>query len=235
MVDRRAVAVIIYNTKQKILFYARTLPMCGLFFSNKYTMKGAMTINTFAYVRVSTKEQQDHRQFIAMEGYGIPTERIYSEKLSGKNTKRPALQTLMDTVQEGDTIVVESISRFARNTKDLLGLVEKLTAKGVEFVSLKEHIDTTTPTGRFMLTIFAAVSELERECTLVRQAEGIAAARARGVHLGRPLKRPPENFAEVVKQWEQGKISFEEVKKLTGLKRATFYNRLREFRGGKKK
>ena len=194
-----------------------------------------MIINTYAYVRVSTKDQQDHRQFLAMEQRGIPNERIFSEKLSGKNTKRPALQSLLDTVQKGDAIVVESISRFAHNTKDLLMLVEKLTAKGVEFISLKEHIDTTTPTGRFMLTIFAAVSELERECTLVRQAEGIAAAKARGVHLGRPLKKPPENFAQVVKDWERGKITFEEAKELTGLKRATFYNRLREFRNGKKK
>jgi len=192
-------------------------------------------MNTYAYVRVSTKEQQDHRQFLAMEEKGIPAERIFSEKLSGKNTKRPALQTLMDTVQKGDTIIVESISRFARNTKDLLMLVEKLTAKGVEFISLKEHIDTTSPTGRFMLTIFAAVSELERECTLVRQAEGIAAAKARGVHMGCPLKRPPVNFAIVVKDWECGRITFEEAKELTGLKRARFYNRLRELRNGKKK
>ncbi|MCL1883085.1 MAG: recombinase family protein [Defluviitaleaceae bacterium] len=189
----------------------------------------------FAYVRVSTKEQHDTRQLIAMESRGIPPERIFSEKQSGKDTKRPQLQSLMDTVQKGDTVVVESISRFARNTKDLLGLVEKLTAKGVEFVSLKEHIDTTTPTGRFTLTIFAAIAELERECTLLRQAEGIAAAKLRGVHMGRPLKRPPENFAQVVKDWEREKIPFEEVLKLTGLKRATFYNRLREFRNGKKK
>jgi len=194
-----------------------------------------MIINTYAYIRVSTKDQQDHRQFLAMEGKGIPTERIFSEKLSGKDTKRPALQSLMDIVQKGDIIVVESISRFARNTKDLLTLVEKLTVKGVEFISLKEHIDTTTPTGRFMLTIFAAVSELERECTLVRQAEGIAAARARGVHLGRPLKKPPENFAQIVKDWENGKITFEEVKELTGLKRATFYNRRRELFSDKEK
>ncbi|MCL2841431.1 MAG: recombinase family protein [Defluviitaleaceae bacterium] len=189
----------------------------------------------YAYVRVSTKEQQDLRQFIAMESRGIPSERIFSEKQSGKDTKRPQLQSLMDTVQKGDTVVVESISRFARNTRDLLGLVEKLTAKGVEFVSLKEHIDTTTPTGRFTLTVFAAIAELERECTLIRQAEGIAAAKAQGKHMGRPLKKPPENFAIVVKDWERGKLPFDEVLKQTGLKRATFYNRLRELRGGKKK
>jgi len=198
-------------------------------------LKGVVTISNYAYIRVSTKEQNDHRQLLAMKERKIPSENIFSEKLSGKDTKRPALQSLLNTVQQGDTIVVESISRFARNTKDFLMLIEKLTAKGVEFISLKEHIDTTTPTGRFMLTIFAAVSELERECTLVRQAEGIAAARARGVHLGRPLKKPPENFAAVVKDWECGKTTFEEVLMQTGLKQATFYNRLREFRHGKKK
>ena len=189
----------------------------------------------FAYVRVSTKDQQDTRQLIAMESRGIPPERIFSEKQSGKNTKRPQLQSLMDTVQKGDVVIVESISRFARNTKDLLGLVEMLIQKSVEFVSLKEHIDTTTPTGRFTLTIFAAIAELERECTLLRQAEGIAAAKLRGKHLGRPIKKPPENFVEVVKLWECGKITFDEALKQTGLKQATFYNRLREFRANKKK
>ena len=192
-------------------------------------------IHEYAYVRVSSRDQHEERQLIAMKSRGIPQERIFSEKQSGKNIKRPVLQLLMDTVQKGDTVVVESISRFARNTKDLLGLVEKLTQKGVEFVSLKEHIDTTTPTGRFTLTIFAAIAELERECTLIRQAEGIAAAKAQGKHLGRPIKEPPENFASVVKDWEQGKINFEQVKKITGLKRATLYNRLREFRNSEKK
>ena len=117
----------------------------------------------------------------------------------------------------------------------LLGLVEMLTKKGVEFISLKEHIDTTTPTGRFTLTVFAAVAELEREHILQRQAEGIAAAKARGVHLGRPIKKPPDNFADVVKLWQRGKICFKDVLKQTGLKQATFYNRLRELRSGKKK
>ena len=140
----------------------------------------------------------------------------------------------MNIVQKGDVVVVESISRFARNIRDLLGLVEKLTTKGVEFISLKEHIDTTTPTGRFTLTVFAAIAELERECTLQRQAEGIAAAKARGVHLGRPPKRLPEDFAVIVRQWERGKISFAEALKQTGLKKSTFYNRLKEFHNDSK-
>jgi len=169
-----------------------------------------------------------------MEGRGIPPERIFLEKQSGKDTNRPVLQSLMNKVQRGGIVVVESISRFARNTRDLLGLVEKLTQKGVEFISLKEHIDTTTPTGRFTLTVFAAVAELEREHILQRQAEGIAAAKARGVHLGRPIKKPPENFIEVAKLWERSEINFWEALKRTGAKQATFYNRLREFRNRQK-
>ena len=165
-----------------------------------------------------------------MTDRGIPADHIFIEKLSGKDTKRPQLQSLMNKVQHGDTVVVESISRFARNTKDLLGLVEKLTSKGVDFISLKEHIDTTTPSGRFMLTIFAAVAELERDHILQRQAEGIAAAKARGVHMGRPIKRSPENFAEIVALWESKEITAGEAMERAGLKQATFYNRLREFR-----
>ena len=187
-------------------------------------------MSVFSYVRVSDVSQCTDRQIIAMNECGVPPENIYIDKLSGKNTARPALQKLLSTVKQGDTIIVESVSRFARNTRDLLDLIDKLTAKGVDFVSQKEKIDTTTPTGKFMLTVFGAVAELERGYILQRQREGIAAARARGVHLGRPPKRCPENFVEVVRQWECGKIRFDEVLKQTELKKTTFYALLREHR-----
>jgi len=170
-----------------------------------------------------------------MNDLKIPPERIYIDKQSGKNTARPGLQKMLSTVKSGDTVIVESVSRFARNTRDLLDLIDKLTAKGVEFVSQKENIDTTTPTGKFMLTVFGAVAELERGYILQRQREGIIAAKARGVRFGRPIKKPPENFAETVKLWEREKITFDEILTQTGLKQATFYNRLREFRNKKKK
>ena len=116
------------------------------------------------YIRVSTQEQNTIRQEVLMESLGV--EEVYIDRMSGKNTNRPQLQKMMDYVRHGDVVIVESISRFARNTRDLLELVERLSEKGVEFVSKKEAIDTTTPTGKFMLTVFGAVAELERECLL---------------------------------------------------------------------
>jgi DNA invertase Pin-like site-specific DNA recombinase len=185
----------------------------------------------YAYVRVSTFDQNEDRQLDAMTALGIPPERVFIDKLSGKDKKRPQLLVLMETVQQGDKVIVESISRFARNTRDLLDLVEQLAAKGVEFVSQKEHIDTTTPTGKFMLTIFGAVAELERGYILQRQAEGIAAAKRRGKHLGRPSKKPPTDFANLVKRWEHKEIGLKKVlDECGGVCAATFYNWLREHR-----
>lgn len=119
------------------------------------------------YIRISTTDQNIARQELLMEQLGV--DEVYIDRMSGKNTNRPELQRMMEYVRRGDTVIVESISRFARNTRDLLELVEKLSAKGVEFVSKKEAIDTTTPTGKFMLTVFGAVAELEREYILQRQ------------------------------------------------------------------
>jgi len=185
----------------------------------------------FAYVRVSTLDQNENRQLDAMNALGIPADHIYNEKQSGKNAKRPQLQAMLTAVKPGDSITVESISRFARNTRDLLELVEQLTAKGVEFVSLKEQIDTTTLTGKFMLTVFGAVAELEHGYTLQRQAEGIRAAKSRGKHLGRPIKHAPEGFGELVKRWEHKEIPLSKVlAECGGICEATFYRRLAEHR-----
>lgn len=141
------------------------------------------------YIRVSTQEQNTLRQEVLMEQLGV--EEVYIDRISGKTADRPELKNLLEYVRRGDVVIVESISRFARNTRDLLDLVEKLTSKGVEFVSQKEAIDTTTPTGKFMLTVFGAVAELEREYILQRQREGIAIAKRNGVYKGRrPIERP---------------------------------------------
>lgn len=157
----------------------------------------------------------------------LGVEKVFIDRISGKNIDRPELKKMLAFVRHGDTVVVESISRFARNTKDLLELVEQLTAKGVEFVSKKEAIDTTTPTGKFMLTIFGAVAELEREYILQRQAEGIAIAKAQGVYKGRkPIVRP--EFENVVSLWRQGSITAVEAMNRLDMKSSTFYRKIKE-------
>ena len=186
-------------------------------------------IKVYGYIRVSGADQNEDRQLIAMAALGIPQENIYIDKLSGKNTVRPGLQELLAAVGQGDTIIVESVSRFARNTRDLLELIEKLTLIGVEFVSQKEHIDTTTPTGKFMLTVFGAVAELERGYILQRQREGIAAAKAKGKHLGRPISRFPDNFNEIVRGWNRKLVSLPKMlEKCGGVSKSTFYRKIRE-------
>ena len=156
------------------------------------------------YIRVSTAEQNTIRQETLMEALGV--DEIYMDKVSGKNTNRPELQKMLHYVRKGDTVIVESISRFARNTKDLLELVEQLTAKEVEFISQKESIDTSTPAGKFMLTIFAAVAELEREYILQRQREGIAEAKKQGKYQGRKAKIHPD-AEKVMKRWREKEIT----------------------------
>ena len=179
------------------------------------------------YVRVSTMGQNTARQEVLMEKLGA--ERVYIDRMSGKNTSRPALRQMLEFVREGDVVVVESISRFARNTRDLLELVERLTAKGVEFVSRKEAIDTTTPSGKFMLTIFGAVAELEREYILQRQKEGIAIAKANGSYKGRPPTACPD-FDRVVTLWQSGEVTAQEAARRLGISPSTFYRKLK---GGK--
>ena len=134
---------------------------------------------------------------------------------------------MLDYVRKGDTVVVESISRFARNTRDLLDLVEQLSTKGVEFVSQKEAIDTSTATGKFMLTVFGAVAELEREYILQRQREGIAIAKEQGKYTGRKPICHPE-FDAVVKRWRAGELTAVEARKKLGMSSSTFYRRVRQ-------
>lgn len=178
------------------------------------------------YIRVSTEEQNPARQQALLRELGV--DEIFLDKASGKDTDRPELKRMLAYVRKGDTVIVESISRFARNTRDLLELVEQLTAKEVEFVSKKEAIDTTTPTGKFMLTVFAAVAELEREYILQRQREGIALAKEQGKYRGRAPLSLPDNFDAVVARWRRGEITAREAMRRTGLRPNTFYRKVRQ-------
>ena len=174
------------------------------------------------YIRVSTEDQNTARQEIQMQDL----DKLYIEKVSGKSTQRPELKKMMDYIREGDTVVVESISRFARNTKDLLSLVEELTQKSVAFVSLKESIDTATPQGQFMLTVFGAAAELEREYILQRQKEGITIAKSEGKYKGRTRKEYPD-FDKIVGLWREGTITAVEAMKRLGMSKTNFYRRVR--------
>lgn len=140
-------------------------------------------MSKIGYIRVSTEHQETARQQEIMCGYQV--DRIFSEKLSGATADRPQLKAMLDYVREGDTLYVESISRLGRSTRDLLNIIDTLNNKGVTLVSHKESIDTDTPTGKFMLTVFAALSQLEREQLKQRQREGINIAKAQGKYTGR--------------------------------------------------
>lgn len=176
------------------------------------------------YIRCSTTEQNTARQEVLMQELGV--DQVYIDRMSGKTKDRPELKRMMSFVREGDTVIVESISRFARNTKDLLELVEQLSSKRVEFVSKKEAIDTSTPTGKFMLTVFGAVAELEREYLLQRQQEGIAIAKASGIYKGRKPTEHPQ-FDAVVSLWRRGEITATEAMRRLGMKSSTFYRKVK--------
>lgn len=174
-----------------------------------------------AYCRVSTLEQNTARQEIAMKELHV--DNVFIEKASGKNTDRPELKKMLAFVRNGDTLYIESISRLARSVKDLLNIVEVLKSKNVALVSLKENFDTSTPQGKFMLTIFAALAELERETTLQRQAEGIAAAKIAGKRFGRPTLALPNNFNDVIAEWISGQISATQAMQKLNMKKTAFY------------
>ena len=177
------------------------------------------------YCRVSTVEQNTARQEVLLESLAV--DRVFLDKCSGKNTDRPALKEMLAFVREGDIVVVESISRLARNTKDLLSLIDKFTEQGVGFISQKESINTSSPTGKFILTVFGAIAELEREYILQRQAEGIAIAKANGVYKGRkPVECP--DFDKVYEQVQSGVITATRGWELLAISKSSWYRRVRE-------
>ena len=151
------------------------------------------------YIRVSTAEQNTVRQEVLMESLGV--EILFIDKASGKNAERPELIRMMEFVRQGDTIVVE-------------------------FVSKKESIDTSSPTGKFMLTVFGAVAELERAYILERQKEGIAVAKAKGIYKGRPPKELPD-FEHIVTLWQVGEITAVEAARRLQINPSTFYRKLK--------
>ena len=185
-------------------------------------------MSKIGYIRVSTEHQETARQQEIMVNYGV--DRIFSEKISGANTDRPQLKAMLDYVREGDTLYVESISRLGRSTKDLLNIIDSLTAKGVTLISNKENIDTNSPTGKFMLTVFAALSQLEREQLRQRQREGIEIAKVQGKYTGRkPIPIDWTKFGQLYGEWKLKKITARDFMKKMDLTANTFYRRVREY------
>ena len=179
------------------------------------------------YARVSTIEQHEERQMQELEQHGC--EKIFLDKLSGKNTERPQLRLMIDFAREGDTVYVSEFSRLARSTKDLLDIVQQLRKKGVQVVSLKERFDTSTPAGELAMTMFAAIATFERKIMLQRQAEGIALAKEHGVYKGRERKPRPENFDQLVADWQCRKIpTLAALARACHCSRPTLYAWLRE-------
>lgn len=173
-----------------------------------------------AYVRVSTVEQNEQRQIEAIEKYNI--EKWFVEKVSAKDTNRPKLQEMLEFIREGDTLHIHDFSRLARSTKDLLEIVETLNRKGVTLVSNKESIDTSTPTGKLMLTMIAAINEFERTNLLERQREGIAIAKRNGVYQGRkPISIPDFEFH--YSRYQNREITKVQLAKELGISRPTLY------------
>ena len=184
-----------------------------------------------AYLRVSTVHQNLAIQEEAFKDLKI--DKYFTEKVSGKNIKdRPELIKMMDYVREGDTVFVESISRFGRSLSDLLSLMEQLNAKNVQFKSLKEgSIDTTTPTGKLVYSIFSSLAEFERETIRQCQAEGIAIAKANGKYKGRQRKQVnPNEFVSLYNRWQDGEITKKYMCRKLNLSLATLDRRIAEHR-----
>lgn len=180
-----------------------------------------------AYIRVSTVEQNEQRQIEAMKPFTI--EKWFIEKISAKDTNRPKLQELLEFAREGDTIHVHDFSRLARSTKDLLDIVEQLTQKNIYLVSNKENIDTSTPTGKLMLTMIGAINEFERYNLLERQREGIAIAKRNGKYTGGKRKNVP-NFENGYQRYLRREISKVALAKELRISRPTLDKLIKEYK-----
>lgn len=179
-------------------------------------------MSLIGYARVSTDEQNEARQLAMFEKKGV--NKYFIDKLSGKNTNRPQLKAMLDYVREGDTVIVSEYSRLARSTQDLLSIIQQLKDKGVQLISDKEKLDTTTPQGKLMLTMFAALAEFERDVILQRQREGIAIAKKQGKYKGRqPLSYDEAQFHRECARWLRGQQSAAATMRLLGMKPNRFY------------
>ena len=191
----------------------------------------------YGYVRVSSTDQNEDRQMIDMQNLGIDNKNIFVDKQSGKDFNRPEYQRLFSALKKGDLLYIKSIDRLGRNYKEIIEQWQMLTKDmEVDVVVIDMPLlDTRTAKdllGTFIadlvLQVLSFVAQNERENIKKRQEEGIRAAKLRGVEFGRPIKKAPDNFDVLIKQWKKGKLSADEVAKMCDMSIATFYRRLRE-------
>lgn len=183
------------------------------------------------YLRVSSVQQDLERQRYLFQKENIQFDKIFEEKISAKDTNRPEFKKMIDWLREGDCLYVESFSRLARNTRDLLEIIETLKNKEVKVVSLKEKFDTNTPTGKLMLGMFACLYEFERDCMLERQRESIEARREKGLPVGRPKVKISNTFAKNYAKWKAEEITAVKFMKEENLSKTTFYKLVKEYEG----
>jgi DNA invertase Pin-like site-specific DNA recombinase len=196
----------------------------------------------YGYIRVSALDQNENRQLSAMNEIGIERKNLFIDKKSGKDFNRPAYNRMVKRLRKDDLLYVKSIDRLGRDYDEILVQWRMLTKeRGVDIAVIDMPLLDTrngkdlmgTFIADLVLQILSFVAQSERENIRKRQTEGIAEAKARGVRFGRPVKAPPENFARLVKQWERGKLQFDDILEQSGLEKATFYRRLREYRTAK--
>ena len=197
------------------------------------------TEHVYGYIRVSSADQNEERQLVAMAQAGVQPGNLYMDKQSGKDFDRPQYQQMVRRLRQGDLVYVLSIDRLGRNYEDIQGQWRVLTKEiGVDICVLDMPLLDTrngkdlmgTFIADLVLQILSFVAQNERENIHKRQAQGIEAAKARGVHMGRPIKAPPKEFIQVVRAWEAERLTLQEALQRTGMQRATFYRRLKEFR-----
>lgn len=179
------------------------------------------------YVRVSTVEQNEARQIEGLKKHDI--EKWFTEKVSAKDTNRPKLKEMLEFAREGDTIYIHDFSRLARSTKDLLEIVEGLNSKGINLVSNKENIDTSTPTGKLMLTMIGAINEFERANLLERQREGIAIAKSEGKYKGRKSIEVNKKFEEQYTRYLNRELNKSQLAKVLEVSRPTLDKLIKEY------
>lgn len=193
----------------------------------------------YGYIRVSTQEQNETRQQIALSAVGVAEDMIYMDKLSGKDFNRPEYKKLLQKLEKNDLLYIKSIDRLGRNYAEILEQWRVITKeKGVDIVVLDMPLLDTrrdknlmgTLISDIVLQLLSFVAENERTNIRQRQAEGILAAKTRGVHMGRPEKPIPNNFSNLVNQWEKKLISIEDLLKECNISEATFYRKLRQYR-----